>query len=102
MMNKTPSFETPGETSPEALAELRADLATLKADLARLTETLGKTAREGVKDVADEAEAAFENMGEWTEGQYATLRDTIQAQPLTSCAVATGVGFLLGVLLLRR
>lgn len=101
-MNQIPPFESHGDIAPEAFADLKSELSTLKADLARLTEALGKTARDGAKDVAEEAEAALGKVGEWTEDQYASLRDTVQAQPLAACAIAAGVGFLLGVFLLRR
>ncbi|MFG1462389.1 DUF883 C-terminal domain-containing protein [Xanthobacter sp. DSM 24535] len=96
---------TPG--SPKAgvepnLAEVRQDLEKLRADFAQLVETLGKTARHGVKGAAGEAELAAGEVTDWAEGQMATLRDSIQAQPLAACAIAAGVGALLGQLLVRR
>ncbi|MDE1570513.1 DUF883 family protein [Aquabacter sp. P-9] len=86
----------------DALAELRSDLAALKADLSQLTETLGKTARDGVRGATSEAEVAMGEVTDWAEDQYLTLRHSIQAQPVTSIAIAAGVGFVLGQLLLRR
>jgi ElaB/YqjD/DUF883 family membrane-anchored ribosome-binding protein len=86
----------------DALAELRSDLAALKADLAQLTDTLGKTARDSVKGATTEAEVAMGEVTDWAEDQYLTLRETIQAQPVTSIAIAAGVGFVLGQLFLRR
>ena len=84
------------------LEELRADVEALKADFARLVETLGKTARHGVKGAASEAEMAAGEMSDWAEEQYLILRENIRAQPLTACAVAAGMGLVLGQFLMRR
>lgn len=91
-----------GATPGDSLAELRSDLAALKADLAQLTDTLGKTARDSVKGATTEAEAAMGEVSDWAEDQYLTLRHSIQAQPVTSIAIAAGMGFVLGQLFLRR
>ncbi|MBA4791558.1 MAG: hypothetical protein AB1698_18055 [Pseudomonadota bacterium] len=89
-------------TGDAHLDELKADLAAVKADLAQLMQTLTRTARHGVDGASEEAEAAMGDVSEWAEGQYATLRDYIQEKPLTACAIAAGVGALLGQILLRR
>ncbi|QTL03790.1 hypothetical protein J5J86_24250 [Aquabacter sp. L1I39] len=105
MVDNPSSFtaDTNGTAKPgDALAELRSDLAALKADLAQLTDTLGKTARDGVKGATTEAEVAMGEVTDWAEDQYMTLRHSIQAQPVTSIAIAAGVGFVLGQMFLRR
>lgn len=85
-----------------SLADVREDLDQLRADFARLLDTLGKTARNGVKGATGEAEAAAGDVTDWAEGQYQTLRETIREQPITACAIAAGVGVILGQILLRR
>ncbi|MFS8036366.1 hypothetical protein ACI7BZ_05265 [Xanthobacter sp. AM11] len=94
-----PLKSAPAEPS---LADVREDLDQLRADFARLLDTLGKTARHGVKGAAGEAETAAGDVQDWAEGQYLTLRETIREQPVTACAIAAGVGVILGQLLLRR
>lgn len=84
------------------LEELRQDMETLKADFARLLDTLGQTARHGVKGAADEAGMAADEVSDWAEEQYLILRENIRAQPITACAVAAGLGLLFGQIFLRR
>ncbi|MFG1360008.1 hypothetical protein [Xanthobacter pseudotagetidis] len=85
-----------------SIEDIRKDLETLKEDFTRLAETLGKTARQTAKDAAGGAEMAAGEVSDWAEEQYLQLRETIRAQPLTACAVAAGIGLVLGQVLLRR
>lgn len=95
--------EQPGlKASEPSLSDVRADLEQLRVDFAKLVETLGHTARDGVKGAANDAEAAAGEVKEWADVQAETLRGSIQAQPLMAVAVAAGVGALLGHILLRR
>lgn len=95
--------ETPKSAPAEAsIADVREDLDQLRADFARLLETVGKTARHSVKGAAGEAESAAGEVSDWAEGQYLTLRESIREQPITACAIAAGVGVILGQILLRR
>ncbi|MFG1181036.1 DUF883 family protein [Xanthobacter versatilis] len=90
-------------TTPEpSLSDVRADLDQLRADFAQLIETLGKTAKHGVKGAKGEATNAAEDVTDWAEGQFLTLRESIREQPITACAIAAGVGVILGQILLRR
>lgn len=99
-MAETPEAEKPA-VEP-SLADVRQDLDQLRADFARLLDTLGKTARHGVKGATGEAEAAAADVSDWADGQYRSLRETIREQPITACAIAAGVGVILGQILLRR
>ncbi|TCT03926.1 hypothetical protein [Aquabacter spiritensis] len=106
-MADTPNLNlgaTPGSASADEphIAELKADLAAVKADLAQLMDTLSRTARHGVNGATGEAEAAIGEVSDWAESQYESLRENIRAQPLTACAIAAGIGALLGQILLRR
>lgn len=85
-----------------SLADLRSDLDQLRTDVAKLVETLGKTAKRGVKSAAVDAEAAAGEVTDWAEGQAETLRSSIQSQPFTAVAIAAGVGALFGQILMRR
>lgn len=92
--------ETP--KAEPGLDDVRQDLEQLRADVARLIETLGKTAQHKVEGLAGEAQAQAAAAGEWAEGHSVSVRETIREQPLAACAVAAGVGFVLGQILLRR
>lgn len=95
--------EQPGLKAAEpSLSDVRADLEQLRVDFAKLVETLGITARDGVKGAAYDAEAAAGEVKEWAEVQADTLRERIQTQPFTAVAIAAGVGALLGHIMLRR
>ncbi|MGU3496841.1 glycine zipper domain-containing protein [Xanthobacteraceae bacterium A53D] len=85
-----------------SLADVRADLEQLRADFAKLVDTLGAAAKHTVQGAANDAEVAAAEATDWAEEQADSLRLTIQAQPITSIAIAAGVGALLGHLLLRR
>ncbi|MFG1351771.1 YqjD family protein [Xanthobacter autotrophicus] len=89
-------------TAEPGLSDVRADLDQLRADFAQLIETLGKTAKHGVKGAKGEASSAAEDVSDWAEGHYLTLRESIREQPVTACAIAAGVGVILGQILLRR
>lgn len=84
------------------LEELRQDVEALKGDFARLMDTLSQTARHGVRGAASEAEMAAGEVSDWAEEQYLALRENIRAQPLTACAIAAGMGLVIGQILMRR
>lgn len=84
------------------LDDVRADLERLRAEFTRLLDAAGQGAQQKLEEAAGAAEAKVESAGLWAEGRCGALRDTIRAQPLTACAVAAGVGLILGQILLRR
>lgn len=85
-----------------SLNDVKSDLDQLRADFTKLLETLGKTAKHSVKGAKGEAESAAGEVGDWAEEQVLTLRESIREQPITACAIAAGVGVILGQILLRR
>ncbi|MFG1299412.1 hypothetical protein V5F49_06400 [Xanthobacter sp. V3C-3] len=99
-MADKPQTVTPSEEP--GITDVKADLQQLREDFNRLLDTLGKTARTGAKGAKGEAEAAAGEAVDWAEDQYVSLRETIRAQPITACAIAAGVGVILGQILLRR
>lgn len=100
-MVEKPQIVTAPAAEPN-LNDVKSDLDQLRADFAKLLETLGKTAKHSVKGAKGEAESAAGEMGDWAEEQYLTLRESIREQPITACAIAAGVGVILGQILLRR
>jgi len=89
-----------GKVDP-TLEELRKDMEALKGDFARLMDTLTKTAQHGVKGAASEAGMAADEVSDWAEEQYVTLRESIRAQPIAACAIAAGMGLVFAQFLRR-
>jgi ElaB/YqjD/DUF883 family membrane-anchored ribosome-binding protein len=103
-----PNLGSNGETE-RSVSELEADIRQLREDIAKLTEQLAKTgqhsygaarraASEGVEQLKAQGEAAIEKL----RGQAHDLEDELTAhvreKPLTSLAIAAGVGYLLALL----
>lgn len=95
------NLETTAAVEP-TIAELREDLDRLRSDIAKLLETAGKTAKVGLKGAKADAETAAVEVTDWAEERYLALRECVREQPVTSCAIAAGIGFVLGQILLRR
>src|SRR3954466_440461 len=82
-----------------------ADIEQLKTDIAELTEqlrlmrehsmgTARRVANEGIEQLRAQGEAAFETLKARTDDLEAQLTDTVREKPITSLAIAAGVGFL--------
>ncbi len=105
------------------LSALRTDLEALQKDLRALAGAAGDVASSEAKDALKKAEAvakrayelaeetatqakktAFEtaeDVEEWAAENAETLRATVRGQPLTSLAIAAGIGAFLAMLLRR-
>jgi len=117
-------MSTAGNTEIDArLSALRADMETLQKDLRALAGAAGDVASTEAKDALKKAEAlakraydlaedtatqakktAFEtaeDVEEWAAENAETLRSTVREQPLTSLAIAAGVGAFLALFLRR-
>jgi ElaB/YqjD/DUF883 family membrane-anchored ribosome-binding protein len=70
--------------------ELREQLSALKSDLTDLSETVQRQAKSGLSQAQGMAEEKFED-----------LEAQIRRKPITSAAIAAGVGFLIGAILSR-
>jgi ElaB/YqjD/DUF883 family membrane-anchored ribosome-binding protein len=70
--------------------ELREQLSALKSDLTDLSETVQRQAKSGLSQAQGMAEEKFED-----------LEAQIRRRPITSAAIAAGVGFLIGAILSR-
>jgi ElaB/YqjD/DUF883 family membrane-anchored ribosome-binding protein len=93
-------------------ADLEADIRQLKADIEKLTKQLAKTgehgygaarraAAEGVEQLRAQGEAAFENVRGSAEDIEAQIIERVREKPVTSLAIAAGVGFLFALLTRR-
>ncbi|MET2831649.1 DUF883 family protein [Mesorhizobium shangrilense] len=103
-----------GKTANESRTnpDLEADIKQLKADIEKLTKQLAKTgehgygtarraASEGVEQLRAQGEAAFDNLRSNARDVEAQLLASVREKPVTSLAIAAGVGFLFALLARR-
>lgn len=103
-----------GKTANEARAnaDLEADIRQLKADIEKLTKQLAKTgehgygtarraATEGVEQLRAQGEAAFDSLRSNAKDIEAQMMASVREKPVTSLAIAAGVGFLFALLARR-
>jgi ElaB/YqjD/DUF883 family membrane-anchored ribosome-binding protein len=79
----------------EDLAALRADLRALKESISDLAKDKGDEVRTKISETADKAVASGKQTAE-------TMQETVRERPMTSVAIAFGVGLLIAHLLDRR
>ena len=93
-------------------ADLEADIRQLKADIEKLTKQLAKTgehgygtarraATEGVEQLRAQGEAAFDSLRGNAKDIEAQMMANVREKPVTSLAIAAGVGFLFALLARR-
>ncbi|MER9305968.1 hypothetical protein NKJ06_11880 [Mesorhizobium sp. M0293] len=103
-----------GKTASDARAnaDLEADIRQLKADIDKLTKQLAKTgehgygtarraATEGVEQLRAHGEAAFDSLRSNAKDIEAQMMASVREKPVTSLAIAVGVGFLFALLARR-
>jgi len=103
-----------GKTATEgpSSSDLEADIRQLKADIDKLTKQLAKTgehgygtarraATEGVEQLRAQGEAAFDSLRGNAKDIEAQLMASVREKPVTSLAIAAGVGFLFALLARR-
>ncbi|MER8463822.1 hypothetical protein NKI38_01275 [Mesorhizobium sp. M0621] len=103
-----------GKTANDARAnaDLEADIRQLKADIDKLTKQLAKTgehgygtarraATEGVEQLRAQGEAAFDSLRSNAKDIEAQMMASVREKPVTSLAIAAGVGFLFALLARR-
>ncbi|MFB9981662.1 YqjD family protein [Mesorhizobium kowhaii] len=103
-----------GKTANEGRSnsDLEADIRQLKADIDKLTKQLAKTgehgygtarraATEGVEQLRAQGEAAFDSLRGNAKDIEAQLMASVREKPVTSLAIAAGVGFLFALLARR-
>ncbi|RWC34158.1 MAG: DUF883 domain-containing protein [Mesorhizobium sp.] len=103
-----------GKTASEArtTSDLEADIRQLKADIDKLTKQLAKTgehgygtarraATEGVEQLRAQGEAAFDSLRSNAKDIEAQMMASVREKPVTSLAIAAGVGFLVALIARR-
>ncbi|ADV10595.1 DUF883 domain-containing protein [Mesorhizobium sp. M7A.F.Ca.CA.001.09.2.1] len=99
-------------TDARANADLEADIRQLKADIDKLTKQLAKTgehgygtarraATEGVEQLRAQGEAAFDSLRSNAKDIEAQMMASVREKPVTSLAIAAGVGFLFALIARR-
>jgi ElaB/YqjD/DUF883 family membrane-anchored ribosome-binding protein len=88
------------------LDALREDLEALQTDMRGLAGGVGDAAtarlNEMLRNTEDMADQITAQVEDWTNDNAESLREQVREQPLFACAVAMGIGALLGAILLRR
>lgn len=83
------------------LQELRAEFSALKSELS----DMGKTLSELAKSAADESRGRIRSAADQSRQQaretWGAFENEVEERPMTSLAIALGVGFILGKLLDR-
>lgn len=87
------------------IAELRAEVAALARQIGSLGEksmnTAKRAAAEGVEQLRSQGEAKFAELREKTDDIEAQVTATVREKPITSLAIAAGVGFLFALMARR-
>lgn len=85
--------------------DLEAEVARLREDIATLAEQLQKTgkhareaAAEGVDVLRSQGEAAIDGLRANAKDVEAQLAATVREKPVTSLAIAAGIGFLFAII----
>jgi len=95
-----------GDELQERLAALRADLEALQDNLKGLAGDAGGAAtakmNAAINDAMSSVQDVAERVEDWGEDHLGSVRESVREQPLASCALAMGVGALLGAVLFRR
>jgi ElaB/YqjD/DUF883 family membrane-anchored ribosome-binding protein len=101
------SSKSAGEMGPSP--DLEADIRQLRADIAKLAEQIATTkdhsysaarraASEGVEQLRTQGEAAIEGLRANAKDIEEQVIATVREKPVTSLAIAAGVGFLFALL----
>lgn len=76
--------------------ELRKELDGLKSDMGDIAETLGKIARGSAEHGRERIKGAADYSRQQAREALGTVEKEVEERPLTSLAVALGIGFVLG------
>lgn len=87
------------------IAELRAEIAALAKQIAALGEksvhTAKRAAAEGVEQLRSQGEARLADLSEKADDIEAQITQTVRDKPVTSLAIAAGLGFLFALIVRR-
>lgn len=98
-----------GKTSTANTSDLEADIKQLRADIDKLAKQLAKTgehgygtarraASEGVEQLRAQGEAAMDSLRSNARDLEEQVLANVREKPVTSLAIAAGVGFLFALL----
>jgi ElaB/YqjD/DUF883 family membrane-anchored ribosome-binding protein len=108
-MATTAAGKTASQRTAEDVSDLEADIRQLKADIEKLTKQMATTgqhgygtakrvAAEGVEQLRAQGEAAFDSLRGSARDLEDQLVANVREKPVTSLAIAAGVGFLFALL----
>lgn len=83
------------------LEELKSQYASLKSDLAEMSKAVSTLTRDGVAEGRKRVRGAADQGREQARETWGVVEHEIEERPITSLAVALGVGFVLGKLMAR-
>lgn len=84
------------------LGALKSDFQALQDDMKGLATGVGAAASDVFHTTNRTAENALESVGEWTNDNIGSLKDTVRKQPLAAVLVSMSAGALVGAILSRR
>ena len=111
MVTATPKAAK-SENAERTTSDLEADIKQLQADIAKLAKQLATTqehaygtarraATEGVEQLRSQGEAAIEGLRSSAHDMEQQLIANVREKPVTSLAIAAGVGFLFALITRR-
>lgn len=83
------------------LQELKQEFATLREELAGIGKTVSNLAHSAADEGRDRVRSAAERSRQQARETWGAFEHEIEERPMTSIAVALGIGFILGKLLDR-
>lgn len=83
------------------LQELREEFAALKDELAGIGKTVSSIAHSATDEGRDRLRAAADHSRDQVRQTWGAFEQEVEERPMTSIAVALGIGFILGKLLDR-
>ncbi len=84
----------PKETTRSSTGDVSDDLAALRADIARLADSIGQLAANELGTTVDEIQAK-------AGAQVTAAERAIRRNPTQAALIAAGVGFLVGLIMIR-
>lgn len=83
------------------LQDLKDELAKLKADMSSIADTMGKIARNSAEQGRERIKSAADQSRAQARESWGAFEKEVSERPMTSLAVALGLGFVMGKLLDR-
>lgn len=88
-------------TNTNDIQELKAELASLRSDMADIGDTLTKLARSTANEGREKVKDAASYSKDQARQTLGAFQKEVEERPMTSLALALGIGFVLGKLMDR-